>query len=356
MAAKGRRTDSGIDKALLGERPFDFDFFQAVRLLSRVYPKRNPVARDGVPDDEIVRFRGSQNLTFPPSAIHDIEEKPEGPPHMTVSFMGLIGSQGVLPFHYTEFLQDRRFTGRDTAAADFFDLFLHRLVSFFYRAWEKHSIAVQYEQALTGRAEENSDLKQYLFDLIGVGTDGLRSQAPSLEGQALIFYSGLNAQRPHSASALEGMLGDYFQVPVRVEQFRGKWFVLDPSEYSDIQTNGAQNRLGEGATAGDAVWHPQARIRLHLGPLTWKQFRSFLPGGKALPGLIALTRFFLDWSVDFDLQLYLLKTEVPELELSDEASKPPALGLSTWLKTSEFQEDARDVIISSAPGMTVAHG
>ncbi len=44
---------------------------------------------------------------------------------------------GVLPHHYTE-LVIRRLQLRDTSLRDFLDVFHHRALSFFYRAWKKY--------------------------------------------------------------------------------------------------------------------------------------------------------------------------------------------------------------------------
>ena len=362
MDASGGTTGSRIAEALLANCPFDFDFFQAVRLLSRVFPERRRVGQDSLPADEIVRFHGDRTLGFPASAIHDVTCDEDGLPHMEIAFMGLTGRQSVLPFHYTEYVLERRYRSKDTAAADFFDLFLHRLVSFFYCAWEKHSQAVQYEKQLTGAATE-AGLSQYLFDLVGMGTADLRGRSQGLEDQALVYYGGLFAQRPRSSAALEGILRDYFQVPVYVAQFRGRWFELGPDEYTDLEVDALQNRLGEGALAGDAVWQAQAGVQVRVGPLSWSRYRAFLPdpapgwekcpgfarGGSALPRLFALTRFFLDYGIDFDVKLILNKAEVPDWVLSDEGLDPPALGLSTWLKTADFQEDAGDVVFAPPP-------
>ena len=71
---------------------------------------------------------------------------------MTVAFLGLTGTQGVLPFCYTEWMLERKAAKDDTLAA-FLDLFNHRLVSLFYRAWEKHRPPVLYEARRRPRPE-----------------------------------------------------------------------------------------------------------------------------------------------------------------------------------------------------------
>ena len=71
MGTPGRRTDPSVAEQLL-EEGYRFDFFQAVRLLERVYPNRRAVGREGPPGQETVRFRAHLSLSFPPSPIYSI--------------------------------------------------------------------------------------------------------------------------------------------------------------------------------------------------------------------------------------------------------------------------------------------
>src|SRR5262245_44041195 len=102
MAAQNRRADPPLE-CVLFEEGYRFDFFQAVRVLDRFSPDLQPVGRDANPSQEVVRFCSHLSLSFPPSAIYDIERRQDGngPAQMTVAFMGLTGLLGVLPRHYT---------------------------------------------------------------------------------------------------------------------------------------------------------------------------------------------------------------------------------------------------------------
>ena len=161
----------------------------------------------------------------------------QGPAEMTVAFMGLTGPLGVLPRHYTELLLERQ-RRKDHTLGDFLDLFNHRLVSLLYRAWEKHHFPIAYERAMV-RGQSDDRLSQYLFDLIGMGTAGLQGRM-EVPDEALRFYAGLFAQHPHSASALSGLLRDYFGVPVDVVQFTGQWLTLAPEQRSRLGGSGKQ--------------------------------------------------------------------------------------------------------------------
>lgn len=346
MAATVRRTDPSLEDILL-ERPWDFDFFQAVRLLGLMYPERRLIARLNQPLDDIVRFHAHLSMFFPPSSIRDLQpdKRDDGPLHMTVAFMGLTGPQGILPSHYTEYLIARGYV-KDHSAAAFFDLFNHRLVSLFYLAWEKHNFPIVHEREEKLKTGPRW-FTQYLYDLIGMGTTGMRGRL-GVPDSSLLLYAGLLAQQPHSAAALEGMLRDYFGVPVGIQQFVGKWFALADDTLAFLNDGGLHNQLGFGAVAGDLVWNQQARFRIRVGPLSWERFNSFLPGGPALEELSALARHFVNQTMEFEVQLVLRAEEVPWCWV-ETGTESPRLGLSSWLKTEEFRRDAGDLVMTVSP-------
>ncbi|MEN3332484.1 MAG: type secretion system protein ImpH [Blastocatellia bacterium] len=337
MATESRGAGSPLARLLFDEA-YRFDFFQAVRLLERIYAERRPVGRDGEPAREVVRFRTRVSLNFPPSEIYQItadKTSKAARPEMMVAFMGLTGPLGVLPYHYTEMLIERT-RYNDTALWDFLDLFNHRMISFFYRAWEKYRFPLEYE-----RGEER--FTQYLFSTIGMGTRGLRGRM-SIADEGLLYYGGLIAQQPHSASAIEAILSDYFAVPARVEQFSGQWLKLDEESLSRL--GGANSCLGISTVAGTRVWDDQSKFRLQFGPLSFQEFAALLPGGSAFKPLVDFTRFLAGMEFDFDLRLTLKAAEVPSCVLTTRAKRRPMLGWTTWLKTREFTEDDSQVVLA----------
>jgi len=339
MVAESGRTDPPLAQ-LLFEEPYRFDFFQAVRLLERIYPERQPVGRDGAPAREVVHFRTRASLSFPPSQIHQLDldgaQDESQPPEMMVAFMGLTGPLGVLPHQYTELLAERA-RYKDTALWRFLDLFNHRMISLFYRAWEKHRFPIAYERG------ELDQFTAYLFDIVGMGTGGLRGRL-SVPDQAMLFYGGLIAQRPHSASAMEAILSDYFGVAARVEQFAGQWLKLDEESISRL--GAANSQLGVNTVAGTRVWDDQSKFRLKFGPLTYQEFKAFLPDGSAFKPAAELARFFAGLEFDFDIQLILKAEEVPACVLGTVAEGGQRLGWTTWLKTRDFTEDDSQVVLA----------
>jgi type VI secretion system protein ImpH len=325
----------------LFEHPYEYDFFQAVRLLHVMLSDRQGVGRIAKPGDEPVRFKARQSLEFQASSIYDLSADND-PPGMTVGFMGLTGVQGTLPHHYTEHILARA-QFKDFAMAEFFDLLNHRILSLFYRAWEKHRLPARFE--LAAAKGETDGFTNYLFDWIGMGTKGLRGRM-SLRDEGLLRYAGLLGQTPACAESLRAILEDYFGVPAAIEEFAGAWYSLQEDEQCDLETASLKNQLGEGAIAGDAVWDPQARFRVRLGPLRLVTFLAFLPDRRAIHELRDLVRFYVGPVLQFDLQLVLKADEVPWNRLGDETPAGPRLGWCGWLKTGELAQDAGDAVFT----------
>jgi len=347
MAATSGAGDSALKQPLdspyiekrLREEPYAIRFFQAVRLLERLFPDRKPVGRFVNPADEVVHFGANASLAFPASEIQSLGWDEQKPHHMTVNFHGLVGPVGVLPQWYTGLVAERVRSG-DRTLRDFLDIFNHRFLSLFYQAWEKYRFPIAYERGELDR------FSRLLFDLIGMGTDGLQNRQ-AVPDEAFLFFSGILGQRPHSAKALELILNEYFEVPVEVQQLLGGWFKLDTAtecSMGDRETSSEQ--LGMGAVAGDEVWDQGARARIKLGPLTLSQYLDFLPTGSAFPALKGLTRFFSNDEIDFEVQLVLERADVPACELGSEGDDSPKLGWVSWVRSGPIGRDPGDTILA----------
>jgi type VI secretion system protein ImpH len=393
----------GSVAARLFEQGSAFDFFQAVRLLERLgdYSARPdgeeslrvmPVGRGGPPLSEAVRFNAHLSLSFPASAIYEIERPKEKLPipTMTVTFMGLTGPSGVLPQHYTQQLialqRDVRGPERHALRA-WLDLFNHRLISLFYRAWEKYRFYIPYERASSPARRQlvaaEDPLTRVLFSLVGLGFSPLRNRlhvsvraesrepAPGVgrgrlallqrvEDQVLLHYGGFLAHRPRCAISLEALLNDYFGLPVQVQQFQGQWLYLDRSNQSrlaggqaraGIPSKDAHNSLGVDLVVGDRVWDVQGSFRVRLGPLRYGQLTEFLPDQAATVErksfflLCHLVRFYVGPELDFDVQLVLRADEVPPCQLP-EGEEGQRLGWNTWLLSKPAEQDAEEVVFA----------
>lgn len=343
MAPESRTVNPDIVFSALEEKlrkePYRFDFFQAMRLLERLLPERAAVGNFQHPSSEVARFSAHNSLAFPASQIQSMEGNGDGPARMTVNFMGLTGPSGLLPNPYTSLIIER-LRSSDTAARDFFDIFNHRFISLFYRAWRKYRFDVAYER------DERARFTRQLLSLLGLGTEGLQDRQ-AIPDDSLVYYAGLLSQRPRSAQALRQILSDYFAVPVQIEQFAGAWYPLDVDSQCELSAGiSASEQLGVGAVVGDAMWNQQSRVRVVLGPLSLERYHDFLPSGKCWDVLRAWVRFFSDEQFDFDLELVLDRSQVPASTLGGTGIDAPQLGWVSWVKSRPFDRDPGDTVLA----------
>ncbi len=325
-------------KHAIFEEGHRYEFLQAVRILERLFAEREPVGSAGPPSSEAARFCARLTLAFPPSAIHSVVAGVSGeePPGVTVNFMGLTGPLGVLPYCYTELLLERAFR-KDYALRDFLDLFNHRAISLFYRASTKYRFLMAYERTPA------AGVTQYLSDLIGLGTPALKGRL-GVNDEALFFYAGLFSQRPRSASGLRGILRDYFEVPVEIQLFVGRWIRLESDNLCRLGTWNCT--LGDNIVLGARIWDRQSKFRVRLGPISLAALNSFLPGGRAFEELMRLIRLYAGMEFDFDVCLIPRAEEVPPCRLVSEGETGARLGWSSWLTSRALRIEADDIILA----------
>jgi len=267
---------------------------------------------------------------------------------MTVAFLGLTGPSGVLPQHYTSLLIERcHVKHKDFALRDYFDIFHHRMVSLFYRAWEKYHFQFAYERVQLEKPSEDDDFTFSLYSLVGLGTAGLRRRM-AFDDEAVLYYGGYFAHFPRSAISLECLLNDYWLIPVQVQQFRGQWLYLSEDEQTALASaarpRGLNCALGVNALVGTRVWNVQSMFRIRIGPVNYRDFREFMPVGRRLLPLCQMARLYAGMEFDFDVQVVLKKEEVPWCQLPADPAEAPRLGWNSWVRSGPMPRDADEAV------------
>jgi type VI secretion system protein ImpH len=312
-----------------------FEFLALVRVLEMCAPADAPIGASHDPESESVRFSVVPRLAFPPGEVASVSRRDDGRMTVAVHLPGLTGPLGVLPRHYTELIRSRQ-ARRDSTLADFLDLFHHRLLALFYHGWSRHRPG--------GRAGNGETLARHLLDMVGHGTDGLHDSLP-VDADEIRSRAGLLGPTQRSAVALEQLLEDAFGVPVHVQQFVGRWFVIDESQRTslDDSSDDTLGGLSFGAMVGDAVWDTESTVTIRIGPLTRAQYDRFLPHGEDFPLLQSLVRLQTDDRVSAEACLILRDVDVPGTRLTDPEG---SLGFGTWLRARTAIEDAGDTVIT----------
>lgn len=188
----------------------------------------------------------------------------------------------------------------------------------------------------------------YIGALEGIAGSKLR-QRDDIGDFAKLYFAGLLGRQVRNRDGLVALLTSYFQVPVQVEEFVGHWMRLPQRAQTrllsgDLGTQLAQlAQLGYGTVLGARVWDRQHKFRIWLGPLTLRQYESFLPGGIAIGRLVAWVRQYFCLEFEWDARLVLARAEVPRLRLGQFGR----LGWTAWLGTRPAVTDAADLTLDA---------
>src|SRR6188508_328811 len=192
---------------LLARAPQAFDFFQAMRRLEAVYcdtPDRPRFGTAVRPSEEPIRLGQDPELVFATSPMGGVSPGREGaPPRLSVNFFGLLGPNGPLPLHVTEYARDRLRNADDPTMARFFDVFHHRMLMLFYRAWASGRPAVNHDRPATDR------FQLYIGALAGMGLAALRER-DEFPDAAKLFFAGRLAAHTRNAEGLEAIIGEFW--------------------------------------------------------------------------------------------------------------------------------------------------
>ena len=324
-----------------------FDFFAAVRLLEAINPDKPRFATSTKLGDDAVRFSQEPELQFPASALAHYRQA-ERAPRLAVNFFGLFGPNGPLPLHLTEYARERLRQYHDPTFARFADIFHHRMIALFYRAWANSRPTVAYDRPETDR------FAFYVGALQGIAGPSFRHR-DALDDRAKLFYTGHFALQTKHPDGLRAIIGDMLGAKVRIEEFVGEWMEIRTQDQSRLGLSPEIASLGQSALLGARVWGCQHKFRIVLGPLKLPQYLALLPGAQTLAQLIAVVRQYLGNELVWDANLLLQQRDVPqELALGIPASPSQTsmngearLGWSMWLgPRTDDAGDADDLLLN----------
>lgn len=315
-----------------------FDFFQAVRLLEVAYPNAPRVGASLRPRDDAVRFSQEPELVFHPTTLGAFTPATDrDPARLAVNFFGLLGPNGPMPLHLTEYVRDRLRNGNDPTLARFLDVFHHRMVSLFYRAWADAQPAVSLDR------QERDRFSTYVGTVFGLGEPALRDR-DAVPDFAKLHFAGLLAAPTRHAAGLKLVLSRFFELPVEIEQWVGHWMRVPPTEVSRLGARDGSSWLGVSTLLGARVWDGQHKFRIVIGPLSLADYERFLPGGHSLRLLVDWVRNYVRDGLDWDVRLQLRQADVPRLKLGRHAR----LGYTSWVLRGAAAGDQKQLLLQPA--------
>jgi type VI secretion system protein ImpH len=334
MPATKRKHEPGVIGRLL-EEPYKFEFTQLLNVLLSVLRGQGVSYENAFRD--VLRFRNSLSLAFPasevcaiqveakdaskePAAVRALSHGEVKKIRITPAFIGLLGASGTLPLHDTERIAARQSGDGDASQRELVDTFSNRVMGLFYEAWGKYRV----EHGIDVRGQDR--LLPMLMALAG-----RRSSAAGrafLKDETSAHYAGLLRTRPVSAATIEHVLAHHLDVPVRLEQFVGRWEPIPANRRSTLGFT--KPVLGLGAAIGTRAWRHDLGARLHIGPLDKDRIKDFLPGGRARHELGELVTLFATPALAYEVRLLLAPPCIERMSLTTH-SEPRRLGWTSFL-------------------------
>ncbi len=369
----------------LEDEPWQFDFFTLMRRMESMHADRPRLGWSQRPSEDATRLCQEPSLAFSPCTVARYRS-PRGnsPPRLFVNFLGLLGPNGPLPLHLTEHARHRERHHRDSTFSRFMDVFNHRMVCFFYRAWVINNQSASFDRAWPGaaggkgwavrvpvdRGPEMGALDRvtepegaardrfgwddryatYVGSLFGIGMESLRER-DAVSDVSKLHFAGRLGSPTRCSEGLEEILGAYFKVPTRVEEFVGRWMPIPVESRLELGRTRLTGSLGETAVIGSRVWDCSTGFRIVMGPMGLADYERLLPieapGGASFRRLKAWVRQYAGDAYFWDTQLILRATDVPKTVLG----KGQRLGWTTWLRGQEVARDRGDLYLRSCRDM-----
>jgi type VI secretion system protein ImpH len=351
MAGDHRPTPDHLALLLALERePWRFGFMQTLRRLECLHADQPRVAESARPTDEPIRLGQEPSMIFAPAELAALRRSAGGRlPRLLVHFMGLLGPNGPLPLHLTDYARDRERNAGDQTFARFLDLFNHRMLGLFYRAWAQAQPAVSFDRPARHR------FGAYLGSLQGIGMPGYAQRDAMPDLLKLHFTGDLSCPTRHP-EGLGAILADFLKLPVRIEEFVGHWLQLPNDCVWRLGESPESGSLGQTTTLGGRVWDHQSKFRIRIGPLHLADYLRLLPDGRSLQAVKAIVRNYIGDQLEWDLNPVLAQPEVPATRLGTAGR----LGWTTWLMSGPLDRDGDDLKLEPAfcrPGkQTSLHG
>lgn len=338
MAGEARTTPDPV--ALfdaIAREPWRYEMFQALRWIEAAHPEMPRLGKAAHAAEEPVRLGQTPEVSFAPASISSFTHATEnGKARLEVLCFGMFGPNGPLPLHLSEYARDRIRQHRDPTFARFIDLFHHRMMCLFYRAWAAAQPTVHFDRPDTNRFFD------FVGAFIGLGLPTLRD-LDRVPDHAKLYYAGRLAAPTRNAEGLEAILGDYFQVPVRLEQFTGQWMDLPAECHLRLGEKPEAGMLGRTAIVGSRMWECQQKFSLIVGPLSLEQYQRFLPSGGGLSVVADWVKNYLGEEFTWEATLVLRRDEVPGVSLG----RAGRLGWTTWVGEPEHDRDPDDLTIDA---------
>jgi len=332
------------------DNPEKYHIFQALRLIEAAYADKPRLGRSRRPKQDAIRLKQRVDMAFASSTVARFvpQDAQTGEPGELAQFMfGLFGPNGPLPLHFTEYAYNRQRSFRDPTFKAFGDMFHHRMLSLFYRAYASGEPTSSFD-----RKGEVDPFAQKVAAFAGLKGAALadRDAMPDL---AKLRYAGRLSHGTRNEEGLLALISGFFGAPATMESFVGTWLELDPKDTWELGNPHKPAKLGQSCSIGSKVWTRQAKFRFRVGPVGLAEYKRLLPGGDSLKRLKALVNNYMGEAMMWDMNLVLRKGEAEPAMLAkavvDEEVSVVLSHEEEVVTTVELAEEVPDAAVVETP-------
>jgi type VI secretion system protein ImpH len=334
---------------------------QGARILEAIARRNRPSKAERVPrvgedmplSEEPFHFVASDRMHIPVGDLAAVDLPVGGAPQVVANVLGLVGATPSLPVYYSE-LQLQRRRARDRTMAEFYNVFDHRALSFFYRADVKYNWLLGYESEGQTAGDPVSSA---LLALEGFAAPSTRDRL-SFPEALLVPLAGRLSDRRRPAGAIEATLRLVTGLPLSVRQAVPTWLPVPEAEQTRIGGPATRRfaRLGgsmdgdvegrpdsepDAAMLGTAVLDVQHHYEIEGAPMSYETFLSCVKGGELLQTIRDVCRVATGIEQRPTLRLRIARDALPPLTLGNPEA-PAVLGRTTWIGSVADREPVLD--------------
>lgn len=291
----------------------DCNFLQLLKLLDHLGGSLNKKLK--------VRFIPSYGFKFPENDIEKItllnNDRKEIGVEITINFLSLFGVTGVLPSHYTEYIQECK-KYKDTTLLDFTNIFTNKLIKLFAEIIKLANL-----EFIHSDVDRQISYLSLFQSLIGV----MPAIGSKLVPDKLLAYAGILTQVSRSEIGLRIILSNFLGYPIEIEQFVREKIALNNNQLS--QLGSSNSILGLSLYLGRNAYFNQSKIVVKVLGLNFTDYSKLIQDDNLQTNLKQIVNFYLDRHISYELIFVVLDQEkVTSLK----CCAPRRLGIDVWCK------------------------
>ena len=152
------------------------------------------------------------------------------------------------------------------------------------------------------------------------------------------YLAGLFSQKKRSAKVLSQVLSESLHHPVTIDEFQGRWYTLEPTEFTRLGK--ANACLGMDSIAGNRTFQRSFNFAIKIGPVDYSQYMALLKNNQRIKSIVSLTQKAVGQEYEFTIQILLKAYQTQTSQLGS-----TKLGINSWCQDKSHHLTQHDPIL-----------